>query len=165
MSSSNSHHKFATKVSLVSTALLSGLLLVAIPPTPPPHLSSGHLAESDSVAIENEVDGAAVLGIALAGSAAIGMGLSAVVERKRPSSAISSYPVRSSRPSFHCSSPAASFDQVNHSLQAKLLRLLHDDHGAARRLFSYASLKYPGKAANWYAEKIIYDLERDRGGR
>ncbi len=118
---------------------------------------------------ENEVDGAAVLGLALAGSAAIGLGLSAVVERKRPSSATSPHRVRPSRPSrpssFRQSSPTANFDQVSHSLQAKLLRLLHDDRGAARRLFSYASLKYPGKAANWYAEKIIYDLERDRGGR
>ncbi|WAL58827.1 hypothetical protein [Thermocoleostomius sinensis] len=52
---------------------------------------------------------------------------------------------------------------MSSSLQRKLLRLLHDDRGAAQRLFAHTRLKYPGKSPNWYAEKIIYDLERDRG--
>lgn len=158
MSYSSSRQKFATKVSLFSTALLSGLLFIAEPSAPPPHLNSGH---SYPTTAESEVNGAAVLGIALAGSAAIGLGMSAVVERKRPSTHSFSDVARSSRPS----PSQVSFEQVNRSLQSKLLRLLHDDRGAARRLFSYTSLKYPGKGANWYAEKIIYDLERDRGGR
>jgi hypothetical protein len=40
---------------------------------------------------------------------------------------------------------------------------LHHDRGAAHRLFVHATLKYPGKAPDWYAEKILYDLVRDRG--
>ncbi|GAA6622946.1 hypothetical protein [Scytonema sp. NUACC26] len=47
-------------------------------------------------------------------------------------------------------------------LQKKLLLLLHDDREAANRLLTQAMLKYPNKTADWYFEKVIYDLVRDR---
>ncbi len=54
------------------------------------------------------------------------------------------------------------FNQGNRKLQKKLLLLLHDDREAANRLLTQAMLKYPNKTADWYFEKAIYDLVRDR---
>jgi hypothetical protein len=53
-------------------------------------------------------------------------------------------------------------DQVRGKLQKKLLTLLHNDRNAANRLLAQAQVKYPNKTIDWYAEKVIYDLERDR---
>ena len=146
---------------MLSTAIISGFLALVAPATPPPLLpQQAQSAEPSQLTIEDEVDGAKVLAIALAGSAAIGLVMSAVVEHQHPKQA-------SQRGSFSSNSRhhGATFDQVSHSLRNKLLRLLHEDYGAASRLFAHTSVKYPGKAPNWYVEKIIYDLERDRGGR
>lgn len=96
-----------------------------------------------------EVNREAVLAIALGGSAAIGIGLSAVVNRQS-----SAQPDRVE---------SVSFDRVSRPLQQKLIRELHGDRPAALRLFTQASFKTPGKTSDWYAEKVIYDLERDRG--
>ncbi len=48
-------------------------------------------------------------------------------------------------------------------LQRQLLRLVHDDLALAERLFALATIRYAGNSPNWYVEKVIYDLERDRG--
>ncbi|MUG92347.1 hypothetical protein F7734_07715 [Scytonema sp. UIC 10036] len=53
-------------------------------------------------------------------------------------------------------------NQGSRKLQKKLLLLLHDDREAANRLLTHMMLKYPNKTADWYFEKAIYDLERDR---
>jgi len=42
------------------------------------------------------------------------------------------------------------------------MRLLHDDRDA-NRLISQVKMKKSNKSSNWYVEKVIYDLERDRG--
>lgn len=55
-----------------------------------------------------------------------------------------------------------SLNQGSRKLQKKLLLLLHDDREAANRLLTQAMLKYPHKTADWYFEKVIYDLVRDR---
>jgi len=54
-------------------------------------------------------------------------------------------------------------EQASRHLQKKLLRLLHDERDTANRLLSQAKLKNPNKSVDWYVEKVIYDLERDRG--
>lgn len=54
-------------------------------------------------------------------------------------------------------------DQASRGLQKKLLTLLHDDGDTANRLLSQVKLKNPHKSTDWYVEKVIYDLERDRG--
>ena len=54
-------------------------------------------------------------------------------------------------------------DQANPKLQKKLLRLLHNDVDTASRLVAQAKRKDPTRSINWYVEKAIYDLERDRG--
>lgn len=52
--------------------------------------------------------------------------------------------------------------QASPRLQQKLLRLLHNDWDTANRLLSKVKMKNPNKSVNWYVEKVIYDLERDR---
>jgi len=50
----------------------------------------------------------------------------------------------------------------NHKLYKKLLQLLHDDEGALLRLINRQKIKNPGMNQDWYLEKILWDLERDR---
>lgn len=54
-------------------------------------------------------------------------------------------------------------EQASGKLRKKLMRLLHDDRETANRLLSQAKLKHPNKSVDWYTDKVIYDLERDRG--
>jgi hypothetical protein len=112
------------------------------------------------------VDRNAVLGLALAGSAAIGFGLSAIVDRDRSASSAGrsrSGAARGGRRNAGRPNATVSLDHANPRLQRRLLSLLHEDRGAANRLLLQAWLKYPNKIPDWYAEKVIYDLERDRG--
>jgi hypothetical protein len=44
----------------------------------------------------------------------------------------------------------------------KLLTQLQFDTAAAERLTNSLKRRYPGKSDNWYIEKAIQDLERDR---
>jgi hypothetical protein len=53
-------------------------------------------------------------------------------------------------------------DPRNRYLQADLLTLLKGDVPAAKRLLIQQRRKNPGQTDNWYLEKVIYDLERDR---
>lgn len=54
-------------------------------------------------------------------------------------------------------------EQASRKLQKKLLRLLHDEQDTALRLVSQVKMKNPDRSINWCVEKVIYDLERDRG--
>lgn len=53
-------------------------------------------------------------------------------------------------------------DPRNRALQADLLILLKGDVPAAKRLLIQQRRSKPGQSDNWYLEKVIYDLERDR---
>lgn len=53
-------------------------------------------------------------------------------------------------------------DPRNRYLQSDLLVLVKGDVAAAKRLLAQQRRKHPGKSDNWYLEKVIYDLERDR---
>ncbi|MEH2031334.1 MAG: hypothetical protein V7K67_16995 [Nostoc sp.] len=53
-------------------------------------------------------------------------------------------------------------DPKNRALQADLLALLKNDVPTAKRLLGYQRRLNPGKSDNWYLEKVICDLERDR---
>ncbi|NJK57252.1 MAG: hypothetical protein HC939_15235 [Pleurocapsa sp. SU_5_0] len=46
-------------------------------------------------------------------------------------------------------------------LRRELLRLVHNQQ-TANRLMNGAANSHPGRSANWIAEKVIYDLKRDR---
>ena len=50
---------------------------------------------------------------------------------------------------------------VNPKLRRELLRLVHDRQTAVRLMNGTANSN-PGRSANWVAEKVIYDLKRDR---
>lgn len=96
-----------------------------------------------------------ILGLAAVGGSAVGVILSA---RK------ANNPFQpSSRPSPQSNENTIRLDQASRKLQKKLLRLLHDDQDTANRLLSQVKMKNPNKSSNWYVEKVIYDLERDRG--
>ena len=53
--------------------------------------------------------------------------------------------------------------QASRNLQIKLLRLLHNDRHTANRLIALAKARNPDKSIDWWVEKVIFDLERDRG--
>lgn len=48
-------------------------------------------------------------------------------------------------------------------LEAKLVRLLNGDVLAAKRLIALAKAKNPDRSMDWCVEKVIFDLQRDRG--
>ncbi|MBD2035878.1 hypothetical protein H6F76_12705 [Leptolyngbya sp. FACHB-321] len=104
-------------------------------------------------------DRVSVMAIAFGGSVAICLGANKLLDRGQlqPSTQRSF-----GTTAFHPAN-GATFTQASRSLQRKLLRLVHDDHALAERLFTQATLRYAGNSPNWYVEKVIYDLERDRG--
>ncbi|MBD2360040.1 hypothetical protein H6G36_02300 [Anabaena minutissima FACHB-250] len=50
----------------------------------------------------------------------------------------------------------------NRKLQHQLIEMLRGDTAAAKRLLAQQRQINPGRSDNWYLEKVIYDLERDR---
>ena len=51
--------------------------------------------------------------------------------------------------------------RVSPKLRRELLRLVHNQQ-TANRLMKGTFINHPGRSANWVAEKVIYDLKRDR---
>ncbi|HHP7231061.1 MAG TPA: hypothetical protein ACFCUY_09400 [Xenococcaceae cyanobacterium] len=56
---------------------------------------------------------------------------------------------------------ASLLDSISPKLRQELLRLVHNRQ-TANRLLAGTSTSHPGRSANWLAEKVIYDLKRDR---
>ena len=56
---------------------------------------------------------------------------------------------------------ASLLDRINPRLRRELLRLVHN-RATASRLLAGTSFSHPNRSANWVAEKVIYDLKRDR---
>ncbi|MBF2007438.1 MAG: hypothetical protein IGS49_18735 [Chlorogloeopsis fritschii C42_A2020_084] len=52
--------------------------------------------------------------------------------------------------------------EADKALQIELLSLLHGDALAAYRLLKHQQNINPGQALDWYLEKVIWDLKRDR---
>jgi hypothetical protein len=52
-------------------------------------------------------------------------------------------------------------DRLSPKLRKKLLQLIHNRE-TANRLLTGAMFNHAGRSPNWLAEKVIYDLERDR---
>lgn len=142
--------KFTHPISLLLAGIVSTVLVAEAMPAPRAETLM-QLTRSNTEEVQ-EVNGAAVLAIAALGSAGIGVALTALHERNRPFKKHTN-----SRFNVPPGSPRAS-----PKLQRKLLRLLHEDARVADRLITQASFRYPGKAPDWYVEKVIYDLERDR---
>ncbi|MTJ09241.1 MULTISPECIES: hypothetical protein [unclassified Anabaena] len=55
-----------------------------------------------------------------------------------------------------------SFGNGDRRLWKELLTLLQSDSVTAERLLKYEQNKHPGKSKNWYLEKVIFNLKRDR---
>ncbi|MEJ1930815.1 hypothetical protein WDZ92_11185 [Nostoc sp. NIES-2111] len=53
-------------------------------------------------------------------------------------------------------------DPNNRRLQHQLIQMLRGDTATAKRLLAQQRQRNPGRSDNWYLEKVIYDLERDR---
>lgn len=47
-------------------------------------------------------------------------------------------------------------------VRQRLFTLVQGNWNLAERLLESARYNYPGQSENWYWEKVIYDLERDR---
>lgn len=94
-----------------------------------------------------------MLAIAAIGGGAVGLILNA---KKTKNSKISSISPKNTENTVR-------IDQASRKLQKELLRLLHDDRHTANRLLSQVKINNPNKPINWCIEKVIYDLERDRG--
>ena len=58
--------------------------------------------------------------------------------------------------------PDVEVGRPSRAVQRKLLRLVGDDRKIAVGLVKRLKLKHPGKPDDWYWEKAIYDLGRDR---
>ncbi|MGF1480154.1 MAG: hypothetical protein ACFB4I_11785 [Cyanophyceae cyanobacterium] len=74
---------------------------------------------------------------------------------------------RAYKPSFVNAVPAVNrnqaslLDRVSPHLRRDLLRLVHNPQ-TANRLLSGTLISHPDRSPNWVAEKVIYDLRRDR---
>ncbi|MDJ0901021.1 MAG: hypothetical protein QNJ55_19635 [Xenococcus sp. MO_188.B8] len=53
--------------------------------------------------------------------------------------------------------------QNNGGVHPAVLQAARGNRALAQRMIEQASLKYPDKSATWRREKVIYDLNRDRG--
>jgi hypothetical protein len=144
MSHPLSFPKIVHPISLILAGIVGSVLVSEAMPRAQTLQQVSPIAPVEEV---REVNGAAVLGIAALGSAGLGMALTAMHERNRR------LPVQPK---------TLKTGKANPKLQRQLLRLLHEDRQAAERLVNYATLKYPGHNADWYVEKVIYDLKRDR---
>jgi hypothetical protein len=58
-------------------------------------------------------------------------------------------------------SNASLLDRISPKLRRELLRLVHNQQTASR-LLSGTLISHPDRSPNWLAEKVIYDLKRDR---
>lgn len=64
-------------------------------------------------------------------------------------------------PAINNNNNASLLDRISPKLRQELLRLVHNRQ-TANRLLSGTLTSHPGRSPNWLAEKVIYDLKRDR---
>ena len=148
---------------LWGTLLVSSMGVSLVLPTLQPTGLSQAQTDPAPPADREEIDRVAVMGIAFGISVAIAMGANVLLDRRR-------LPRRATtRQAFNpptrqpLTFKTVGFDQASHGLRRKLLRLLGEDRRIATRLVEQTSFKYPDKSSNWCVEKVIFDLERDRG--
>ena len=118
---------------------------------------------STSSGIPEKLGGARLLlGLAL-GAGAVGVALNTKRGREPFNLDFTAHRV-GSNPNLSSKESSLRIEQASGKLQKKLLRLLHDDRDTANRLLAQVKGKNPYKSVDWCVEKVIYDLERDRGG-
>jgi hypothetical protein len=165
MSASGFFSKSAVKTSLWVSAIAGGLVAAAVISATPSRNPYGMQTDEFGDPIPTlteanpQTDSTATIAVAVGGSVVLGLGINAVMQQKKAGSS-KQLPIGTSATQVHNS---GYFYQADRSLRRKLLLLLHEDHQAAERLVQQSSFKHPGKSPNWYLEKVIYDLQRDRG--
>lgn len=92
----------------------------------------------------------------LLGIAAVGSAMGILLTAKKVNS-------RKLTKSSNSEEDLISIEQASRKLQKQILRLLHDDRDTANRLLSQVKMKNLNKSIDWCLEKVIYDLDRDRG--
>ena len=149
MSRSARRFKF-TPIVFLCVSVIAGVVATSSTPVlaMPPNSQERQFANVSAPAS----DRITIMAIAVASSVAICLGANKLLDRPQRTGAHQSLKTALQRPG------SISFNQASHSLQRKLLRLLHDDRPLAERLFTQATLKYSGNTPNWYVEKVIYDL-------
>jgi len=156
MSSNSSLHKSANAFSLLLAGAVASRLIAPFLSTTAPLIESqiAQLAPSNPTTPEvaKLVDPAKII----VGLAVVGGGAAAIFASTKK---VSHHSVLSARSKGN----TIRLDQASPKLQKKLLRLLHNDLDTANRLVAQAKRKDPTRSINWYVEKAIYDLERDRG--
>lgn len=115
----------------------------------------------DTPEVAEKIDSSTILGLAALGGGAVAVALSA--KKAKQPALLSSIPSRSITSTLDEESTIR-IEQASRKLQKKLLLLLHDERALANRLLNQVKSKNPNKSIDWYVEKVIYDLERDRGG-
>lgn len=100
-----------------------------------------------------EAENAGGVGIPLAIAAAGGVAAAVILGTRKANNPFKSFQGKGS---------TIQIDQASPKLQKQLLRLLHNDRDTASRLLAQIKLHNPNQSVNWAAEKVIYDLERDR---
>jgi hypothetical protein len=108
-----------------------------------------------------EAEQASQVAVILSAAAIIGLGVGALQAKKGDNRTSASYSINKQYQQDH---NIVTIEKVNSKLRAQLLTLLHRDIQGINRLLNQAKFKYPNRTNNWYAEKVIYDLTRDRGG-
>ncbi len=103
-----------------------------------------------------------ILGLAAVGGSAAGAILYKIKTQKPLKQSSKPFPFGLNT-SFNSKENIIRIDQASRKLQKKLLTLMHNDRDAANRLLSQAKLRNSNKSIDWCVEKVIYDLERDRG--
>ncbi|PLZ27264.1 hypothetical protein [Fischerella thermalis] len=155
-------HKSVDALKVLATGVVSSLLAVQLAPTIAQQVEQpiAQLADSSSpnptVVTQQDNQPTLWLVAAAVGGVAIGVALKERGNRQGSTTDSGSFTGQKAG--------VISFDQASRKLQRRLLTLLHDDREAAKRLFTQAQFKFPNKTADWYSDKVIYDLERDRGG-
>lgn len=167
MSASHFLSKSALKTSLWTGAIAGGLVAVSMlfsggPSRDLQQMQLNEFSDAAPFVTEpaTETDTTTKIVLALASGAVLGLGLNAASQRQ--SGKFSAVRPIAGRTATQFQK-VGDFHRANRSLRRKLLLLLHEDQQAAERLVQQATFKYPGKSADWYLEKVIYDLQRDRG--
>ncbi|MCX7594972.1 MAG: hypothetical protein N2235_14680 [Fischerella sp.] len=156
-------HKSVDAFKILAAGIVSSLLAVQLSPTIAKQVEQNAtlLADSSSatpIVVTEQVSKPTLWLIAAGtvGGIAVGAALRERGNNKGSTTASSSFQDKQTS--------ILNLDQGSRKLQRKLLNLLHEDREAAKRLLTQAKLKNPNRTTDWYFEKVIYDLERDRGG-
>jgi hypothetical protein len=73
------------------------------------------------------------------------------------------YANKANKPSLPTSGSELFIDRVSPKLRKRLLTLVHNDRQIANRLLAGARISHPDRSIDWLADKVVYNLERDRG--